>query len=182
MSRTKLYSAMVVIFTIALLSSSLGSTSAAPDIRQYGPFHGVSPDSGTCGNVWANDKFNRYFTVSTTPNLDGTYTVTLEFRQGAFETIAGPSPGACELGTNATVGDGIKGKFSGTFTIIVSGGTYNADAKPGPGTTAASFVSDVFGTTATYVIPAFSLEYSTANNGSWINSSAGNAGDITGTR
>jgi len=183
MSKTKPYSAMVVIFTIALLSiSSLGSASAAPDMREYGPFHGVSADSGTCGNEWATDKFNRYFTVSTTPNLDGTYTVILEYRQAKFETIAGPSPGACDLGNNATVGAGIKGKFSGTFTIIVSGGTYNADAKPGPGTTAASFVPEVFGPTATFAVPAFSLEYSTANNGSWTNSSSGNSGDITGTR
>jgi hypothetical protein len=174
---------MVVIFTIAFLSiSSLGSASAAPEIRQYGPFHGGSLDSGTCGNDWATDKFNRYFTFSTTPNPDGTFTVLEEFRQGSFETIAGPSPNSCELGNNATVGAGIKGKFSGTFTIIVSGGTYNADAKPGHETTATSFVSEVFGTTATFVIPTFSLEYSTANNGSWTNSSSGNSGDISGTR
>ena len=177
-----LVSAMAVV---ALLFASLtvSSAGAAPGMRNYGPFHSVSPDSGTCGNNWATDTFNRFFRVSTVQNPNGTYNVTEEYRAGSFETIAGSSPGACESGSDsgATVGDGIKGKFSGTLTIIVSGGTYNADAKPGPGTTTASFVSDVFGTAATYDTPAFSFEYSTKNNGNWTNSSAGNSGDITGT-
>ena len=177
-----LVSAMAVV-ALVFASLTVSSAGAAPGMRNYGPFQSVSPDSGTCGNNWATDTFNRFFRVSTTPNTNGTYNVTEEYRAGSFETIAGSSPAACELGpdSGATVGDGIKGKFSGTLTIIVSGGTYNADAKPGPGTTTASFVSDVFGTAATYDTPAFSFEYSTKNNGSWTNSSAGNSGDISGT-
>lgn len=178
-----LVSAMAVV-ALVFASLTVSSVGAAPDMRNYGPFHGaVSPDSGTCGNNWATDTFNRYFRVSTTQNTNGTYNVTEEYRAGTFETITGSSPGACESGSNsgATVADGVRGKFSGTLTIIVTGGTYNADAKPGPGTTTASFVSDVFGLTATYDTPAFSFEYSTKNNGSWTNSSAGNSGDITST-
>jgi len=177
-----LVSTMAVV-ALVFASLTVSPAAAGPEIRNYGPYHdGVSADSGTCGNTWATDTFNRYFRVFITPSPSGTYNVTEEFRAGAFETIAGHSPGACESGTDsgATVGDGVKGKFSGTLTIVVSNGTYNPDAKPGPGTTAASFVFEVFGSSATFDTPAFSFEYSTKNNGSWTNSSAGNSGDITG--
>ena len=182
MSRSKFYSAMVIGLTIALMSiSSLSSASAAPGVRNYGPFAGTSEDSGTCGNNWANDTFNRFFKVFTTRNNDGTYTVIEDFRQGSFVTVASQSPGACQpVGDpTATVGDGVTGKFSGTFTVIVSHGTYNA-AAAGVGTSTLDFVHAVFGPDATIDVPSFSFEYSTKHNGSWINSDAGNSGDITG--
>ena len=48
----------------------------APEVRQYGPFHSTSPDSGTCGNSWATDTFDRFFRVQPSPNADGTFSVT----------------------------------------------------------------------------------------------------------
>src|SRR5687768_12050823 len=41
--------------------------------QHYGPYSSGSPDSGTCGNNWAQDTFNRHFTVK--HNHDGTFTV-----------------------------------------------------------------------------------------------------------
>ena len=182
MSRSKLYNAMVIALTMALMSiSSLSSASAAPGVRTYGPFASTSEDSGTCGNSWASDTFNRFFKVFTTQNADNTYTVIEDFRQGSFVTVLGQSPGACqpEGNPNGTVGEGVTGKFSGTFTVIVSNGTYNP-AAAAVGTSTLDFVHAVFGPSATFDVPSFSFEYSTKHNGSWINSDKGNSGDITG--
>lgn len=78
----------------------------APEVRHYGPFHSTSPDSGTCGNFWANDTFDRFFRVTMTPNADGTFDVTEQFKDGSFVTDAGPSPGSCDTNYNArTNGD-----------------------------------------------------------------------------
>jgi hypothetical protein len=107
--------------------------------------------------------------------------------EGSFETVAGQSPGACEPGGNptATVGAGVTGKLSGVFNITVSNGTFNPAARPADldgdgliGTT--DFIRSVFGTGATYDLQHFSFQYTTKNNGSWINSDAGNSDDISG--
>ena len=179
-----LISAMAVF---GLVFASLTVSSAAPGVRHYGPFDGSSLDSGTCGNNWANDSFNRSFKVVTDANPDGTYTVTEDFKQGTFETVAGQSPGACQSGGNptATVGAGVTGQLSGAFTIIVSNGTFNPAARPadldGDGVISTTdFIGSVFGAGATNDIQHFSFQYTTKNNGSWTNSDAGNSGDITG--
>ena len=188
MSRSKFYSAMVIGLTIALMSiSSLSSATAAPGVNKYGPFDSGSTDSGTCGNDWANDTFNRYFKVFNTKNADGTYTVTEDFREGSFVTIAGPSPQACDHDspTGGNVAAGVTGKVSGKFNIIVYSGDFkpaaeikdiDGDGKIGT----ADFIHSVFGAGATYDVLHYSFQYSTKNNGSWINSDAGNSGDITG--
>jgi len=177
-----LVSAMAVV---ALVLASLTVSSAAPGVRNYGPFAGGSPDSGTCGYNWANDTYNRFFKVVTDANPGGTYTVTEDFRQGSFETIDGPSPAACDpvAATNGHVGAGVVGKLSGTFNIIVYHGNYDATAtildldKDGKIGTA-DFIGSVFGTGATYDVQHFNFQYTTKNNGSWINSDTGNSGDI----
>ena len=183
MSRSKFYSAMVIVLTMALMSiSSLSSASAAPGVRNYGPFAGTSEDSGTCGtSPWATDTFNRFFKVFT-EGTNGTYTVTEDFRQGSFVTLQAPSPAACETVNNGhTVNEGIIGKFSGTFNITVKG-TFNPAAEikdlDGGGIGTADFILSVFGDQATYVVTDFSFQYSTKNYGSWINASSGNSGDI----
>jgi hypothetical protein len=149
--------------------------------RQYGPFTSGSPDSGTCGNDWANDTYKRVFTVNrTNPNI-----VTEEFKDGHFVTVAGASPGGCDTNVGGTVGAGVKGTFSGTFTIVVTGGTYNQNAACTQATcgTTAGFISTVYGPTAVYDIPTFEFHYKAGKNGAWTNASAdkgGNKGDITG--
>src|SRR3981081_2401442 len=77
--------------------------------RVFGPYASSSTDSGTCGPDWANDTFDRFFTV--TQNSDGMYNLREDFRDGRFVTIAGVSPGACETSTphGLTVPGGIRG-------------------------------------------------------------------------
>jgi hypothetical protein len=172
--------------TVLALSIAWASPAAAASAR-YGPFPSGSTDSGTCGNDWAVDTFDRTFTASATPNADGTYTVREDFTRGSFVTLIGPSPQACDANrpTGGIVGPGITGRMAGFFTIIVSGGTYNSAATctaANCGTTA-TFVATVYGASATYDIPTFFFAYVTPCNGWWINASAnlgGNRGDISG--
>jgi len=98
--------------TLLLDPSSGGAT-------HYGPYPSISPDSGTCGNDWAQDTFDRHFTVK--QNADGTFTVIQQFKNGSFVTNVGFSPGACDLdepeNTGGFVNNGIKGSMDGYFII-----------------------------------------------------------------
>ena len=79
--------------------------------QQFGPYASNSPDSGTCGNTWANDTMNRVFNVDTVQNPDLTFNVTEEFKNGTFVTLAGSSPEGCGKDFGGTVGAGVTGKF-----------------------------------------------------------------------
>ena len=158
---------------------------AGPAVKQYGPIASTSPDSGTCGNNWATDSFDRHFRANTSPNPDGTYTVVEEFKKGSFVTNAGFSPGGCDTNPGGTVAAGLTGKLEGSFTIIVSGGTFNPNASCATGCdTTTGFVKTVYGPGAFVSdIPTFLFHYNANNNGDWKNASAdrgGNHGDITG--
>jgi hypothetical protein len=153
----------------------------------YGPFASGSTDSGTCGPDWANDQFNRVFTVTT--KTDGTVRVVEFFKNGSFVTIAGSSPGACENGPNngGMVKAGIKGRFQGYFVIAVTGGTLNRSATCTLATcgTTAGFIKTVFGPAATFNVTTFLFNYHSKDKGliqrHWTNASAnrgGNRGDI----
>lgn len=173
-----------LVFAVAL--TALNATSSAePVVERYGPFASGSPDSGTCGNFWANDTFDRAFRVRTTPNADGSYGAVEEFEHGSFVTVAGASPGGCDTNPGGTVAAGITGKMHGSFSIVVTGGTFDPNAvcdETTCGTTAA-FIATVFGAAATYAIPTFLVEYEARSAGHWKNASAnrgGNEGDITG--
>ena len=184
---------LVAAAGVALLGAMIflpSAAGAAGNTRQYGPIASTSPDSGTCGNVWATDTFDRHFKVDVTPNADGTYNVTEEFKKGTFVTNAGASPGACEtslgpIGNGSTVSAGVTGKMHGSFEIVVSGGTFDPNAVCTVATcgTTAGFIVTVFGPAATYDVPTFNFHYSAGSNGEWKNASAdrgGNHGDITG--
>ncbi len=150
--------------------------------RSYGPYASGSPDSGTCGNFWADDLFDRTFKVDIRQRPDGSYDVVEQFKNGTFITRAGHSPGGCEGGnTNpAQVPAGINGRMQGQFWIRVSNGVFNSNANPGSGTTA-QFIASVFGPSATYVVYSFSLNYNAKNRGDWKNASrdkGGNSGNI----
>ncbi len=173
----------VMTLVASLISFSAGHVSAAGQTQQYGPYASTSPDEGTCGNAWATDTFDRHFKVSTSPNADGTYTVTEQFKRGSFVTIAGLSPGSCDTNPGGTVGAGVTGSMHGSFTIIVTGGTFTPVGECGaePCTTV-SFIATHF-PGATYAVPTFQFHYSAGPNGQWKNASAdrgGNHGDITG--
>ncbi len=152
---------------------------------QFGPFASGSPDSGTCGNDWADDTYNRFFTVVT--NEDGTARVVEFFKDATFTTRAGLSPGACENGaTTHAVTAGIQGRFQGYFLISVIGGTLKRDAVCTVATcgTTKDFVNTVFGV-MTYDVTTFLFNYSSSDQQliqrHWKNASddrGGNRGDI----
>ena len=175
---------LLAVLAVLVLSMLPAVALAKGGSAHYGPFASTSPDSGTCGNDWANDTFDRFFKVDTTPNADGTYNVKEEFKNGSFVTIAGLSPGSCETNPGGTVAAGVTGKMHGSFDMVVTGGTFNPNATCPAVCTTAGFVAAVFGATATYVVPTFDFHYSAGRNGQWKNASAnrgGNHGDITGT-
>lgn len=183
----RLIKASVIACIAFALLLSASTPAAAAATRLYGPIHSTSPDSGTCGNDWANDTFDRVFTAGTTANSDGTYSVREDFINGSFITLGGLSPQSCDpqRPTGGVIGPGITGRMGGTFAIVVTGGTYNAAAVCTAITcgTTAGFVATVYGPTATYDVPTFFFGYLTACNGIWINASAnfgGNRGDISG--
>ena len=98
----------------------------------YGPYPSSSPDSGTCGNDWATDTFDRHFTVK--HNVDGTFTVIQQFKNGSFVTNVGFSPGACDLdepeNTGGLVNSGITGGMDGYFIIPLPTGTMQTSTSP----------------------------------------------------
>ena len=182
-----LVGALLIVSFLAVTLVVIPRVSAAGNgVLHYGPIPSTSPDSGTCGKNWANDSFDRFFSINPrTPN-----TVTEEFKNGTFVTVAGQSPGACQTGADNgnTVADGITGKLEGTFDIQVSGGSFNPNATCSPSTcnTTAGFIQTVYGCSGCSVAGAtyFIFHYSTGKNGQWKNASAnrgGNDGDITGT-
>lgn len=154
---------------------------------KYGPIQVTNDqDSGTCGNTWAIDSFNRVFTV----NSRDSAVFYENFQAGHFTTVAGQSPEACASGVDNgnTVGDGIKGIFSGGyFHVAVTGGAFNNQATcgiAGSGTcdTTDEFVATVYGPNATYQVNSYDFDYSTKENGADTQDSAdlgGYYGDIT---
>ena len=58
--------AAVAVMTVALAhrERTRGVAAAA---QHFGPYASNSPDEGTCGNTWANDTFDRLYTVKTKP-------------------------------------------------------------------------------------------------------------------
>jgi hypothetical protein len=177
---------------VALMATPILGT-ASQDSVHFGPINSGSPDSGTCGNDWANDTYKRVFDASTTPS-GGTYTVTESFIAGRFVTVEGASPGACEnapqpTGNSGTIAAGVTGSFNGNFQIVITGGVFNPDATCDTGCdTTANFVATVYGDTATYDIPSFGFTYHANGPGliqrEWFNASGdqgGNHGDIRST-
>lgn len=77
------------LFSTMDLSTVLDPTGTTPT-QHFGPYASGSPDSGTCGNDWATDTFNRDFTVRS--NNDGTFTVVEQFKNGSFVTNTGQAP------------------------------------------------------------------------------------------
>jgi len=125
------------------------ASSTSNGTKHFGPFPSTSPDSGTCGNDWAEDTFDRFFTVRQTGA--GTYEVYEQFKNGSFVTNAGPSPGACDLSDGygpGVVDDGLIGTMHGYFVIEVTCALampcFNAAGSCGPCDTTAGFLLTFF--------------------------------------
>jgi hypothetical protein len=57
--------------------------------------HSTSGDSRTCGPDWAEDTFDRYYTIRPT-STPGVFEVYEQYKNGSFITYEGFSPGACD--------------------------------------------------------------------------------------
>jgi hypothetical protein len=177
MRRIAIAAVAAMAFALAITANAWGAAAA-----HYGPYASNSPDEGTCGNTWAEDTFNRLYTVKTKPK-NGVYKVVEQFKNGTFTTLAGSSPGGCGTNPGGTVSAGVTGKMQGSFTLLVSNGTYNSSATCSTLCYTSEFVAAFFGAGATYEVTSFDIHYNAKKHGTWKNASAdkgGNSGDITG--
>jgi hypothetical protein len=171
------------------------ASSSGTSTQHYGPYASSSTDSGTCGNDWANDNFDRHFTIFQNRD-DGSLLVVEQFKNGSFVTFAGPSPGACDpANTPGTVNAGITGDMHGYFVIPLPTGTTQSSfdtscvaGSPSTPCTTTGFINSHF-TPACYpttcTVTTFFFHYSAGGQGliinEWKNASAdrgGNHGDI----
>ena len=180
------------LFSTADLSTLVDPSGNAT--QHYGPYPSSSPDSGTCGPDWAEDTFDRHFTVQLNP--DGTYTVTEQFKNGSFVTNAGFSPGGCQNSpiSQGSVPAGITGSMHGYFIIPLPTGTMQTSmdpscvaGMPGAPCTTTGFVNSHFTPCypVTCTVTTFFFHYSAGDQmlieHEWKNASAdrgGNHGDI----
>jgi hypothetical protein len=194
LTKLKLTAAAAVLATTAgMLGVTSGAAHAATGSFKDGPYASHSPDSGTCGNNWAVDLFNRKFKVTLPANPDGSFTVVETFANGVFLTHAGSSPEACgTTPTNGTLKAGISGTLAGSFTITVApGAIFNSSGSCAVDTegecTTRAWVSGFFGTSSTYSIPHYNIVYNASASVAtvahkWTNADTGDLGDIaTGT-
>jgi hypothetical protein len=112
------------------------SVMSPPPTQHYGPYLSSSPDSGSCGNDWATDTFDRHFSVF---NRDGSIVVVQQFKDFNFITPASdspfinPSPGACNNGSlydGGVVANGVTGSAVGYFIIQTIPGTKQTSDSP----------------------------------------------------
>jgi hypothetical protein len=162
--------------------------------QHYGPYTSGSPDSGTCGNEWAQDTFDRDFVVR--PNGDGSYTIVEQFKNGSFVTNPGFSPAACDVTyTNhgAMIVAGKTGSMHGYFIVSNVGmqtstsAFCDADLMTNANCTTAKFINSHFTMCypATCTVTTFFDHYAAGDQGllyhEWKNASpdrGGNGGDI----
>jgi hypothetical protein len=188
------------LFATTDLSVLLDPPPPAPATQHYGPYPSMSTDSGTCGNDWANDTFDRHFTVQT--NADETFTVIEQFKNGIFVTPASDSPpvnfspGACQNSPTpaGTVNYGITGSLHGYFIITNVTGPQtsmdshcNATTMSNTNCDTTTFVNTHFPPCyqVTCTVTTFFFHYSAGDQSllihEWKNASAdrgGNSGDI----
>jgi hypothetical protein len=182
------------LFSTTDLTSLLDPTGKST--QHYGPYASGSTDSGTCGNDWANDTFDRHFTVQR--NADGTYTVIEQFKDGSFLTpTTNFSPGACQPAgpPKGVVNSGITGTMHGYFVIPLPPGEVQSSTDSScvandanmPCTTT-GFINSHFAPAcypATCPVTTFFFHYAAGDQGliqrEWKNASTdrgGNSGDI----
>lgn len=181
----------LVAAAMALLPTTAAANEAHGDGQgnHFGPYSSTSPDSGTCGNDWANDTFKREFFAHQTA-APGTWRVTEAYIDGHFVTVAGPSPGACETTSphGHLIALGQKGNFGGFLSGTVTGATTytpnGCNVAPDCSTTTL-IIKAVFGPDAVYTVTSFFFLYIDArdhlSNRLWVNASddlGGNRGDI----
>jgi hypothetical protein len=140
---------LVLVLAGALtVLAGTGAMAANGGTDHFGPFAGSSPDGGSCGIPWANDTYDRSYSVH--DNGDGTFKVTADSRHGTFVTTGPVSPGACENTDNhgSTVAAGVTGGFQGFLSGTVTSSTYDPTGCAAAGadcSTTQGFLAAVFG-------------------------------------
>lgn len=186
------------------LATAASATLKVGSNHTYGPASMSGPDNGTCGNVWANDVWDRYFIVENNPEVVNgfyTYDVTRWDKAGTFHTIAGTSPGACDNGAPGngnTVAGGIRGHFHGYVNYVVTCPTATVDCfnsgnaqtfmdtcSSDQSCTTDGFIAAAFGPGATYTYGTYKYVYVSRNSSlcahKWVDETSGDTGDIATT-
>lgn len=149
-------------------------------------------DSAVGGGVWATDNYKRNIQVRQIG--ENTFCAVLHYT-GSFVTDDGQSPGNTD-----TIAAGIKGTFEGGYRATIVGtlnpnpqhrtrgyiGTFdygcNVETDTGGHETCTSLFSwlnTYFNTVDSFEYNWWGWVYNGGNNGTWVNSSDGNQGDIT---
>ena len=146
-------------------------------------------DSGISG-YWAMDSYTKH--VQVWDQTGGTFCAIVKY-DGSFTSVAGVSPAS----TN-TIGAGVTGTMEGGYSMILSGATFSPGIKRTKGNigtkdigcsidnygnaigcTYYSWIADYF-PGASFAYSYSGWTYNAGDNGTWINASTGNSGDITG--
>lgn len=170
MSRQRWLTTIVVLVGIltipAVAFAASGGNGNGTD--HFAPVTVTTPDGGSCGVAWNNETFERNWSVH--DNGDGTFLVTREDKQGTFETIDGPSPGACSTSQQhgSTVAGGITGQMSGFWQFDVTSSSYNPAGCDVAGTdcgTTSGFLATVFPgmTDSCSTVCQWNFEYSSSD-------------------
>jgi len=150
-----------------MLAVSATSTVIAAGTRQFGPFASTSPDGSSCGFAWAQDTFNRSFTVH--DNGNGTFSVHEDARDGVFTTSGATSPGACETTPHhgSSVRAGVTGRFQGFVDYTVTSSAFNPNGCPTASAcnTRGGFLASVFPGGSLASCQGFNYEYSSNDSG-----------------
>jgi hypothetical protein len=184
------------LFSTTDLTSVLDPAGATPT-QHFGPYPSASPDSGTCTPDWAQDNFDRHFTVRA--GSTGTFTVVEQFKDGSFVTTGSgpePSPGSCDTNPGGAVNGGVTGSMHGYFIISNVTGPMNpspycnAVNSTDAGCTTTTFINTHFTPCypAACQVTTFFFDYAAGDQSlmfhDWKNASAdrgGNRGDIANT-
>lgn len=146
-------------------------------------------DSGVAGNWWAYDNYNKHIQVW---EVDTDIFCAVVHYQGSFTTVAGRSPNDTD-----DIAEGIKGAFQGGYRATITGtldpqyqtkgniGKFDygcdADEDPGDRSTCCGLFNwvDAYFSDWTFSYDWWGWIYHGGKNGTWVNSSDGNQGDIT---
>lgn len=166
--------AVALFMTIVGIGVAHGTSYASNGATQhFGPYASTQQDRGTCGNNWATDTYNLEYSVRN--NMDGTFTVTADYKDGSFVTNGGSSYAACisTAGQHGMlVAPGITGHLTAWITGSVSGGTYNPSGCSTAGADCSNvdgFIAAVFGPDSRFTCDygfagcSFNFEYSSSD-------------------
>jgi hypothetical protein len=142
-----------------------------------------APDTAASGGIWATDDFSKHIQVWDTGvngNGDHNFYVDVKF-VGTFITTRSTSPeqgAGMPLGLEGTMEGGYQATFTGTIIPGVKMKGNLGSFEYGGLNTPPAFPEAFFNLTSEFNQKWWGWQYRTLENGTWINASTGNAGDI----